>query len=72
MEDVMMELDMSDDDQPVMPGSNDEFDDMVCTENERDEWDAVDDYELQILTESNRFFPISYSAMTPGDLPTGG
>ena len=58
MEDVMMELDMSEDDEPVMPGSDDEFEDMVCTEKERDE---MDDCELEILTEPNASFPTPYN-----------
>ena len=34
MEDVFMELE--NDDEPMMSGSDDEFEDIVCTEKERD------------------------------------
>ena len=40
MEDVLMELE--NDDEPMISGSDDEFEDIVCTEKERDEWGGID------------------------------
>ena len=40
MEDVLLELE--NDDEPMMVGSDDEFDDILCTEKERDEWGGLD------------------------------
>ena len=40
MTDVLLELD-NEDDQPMMVGSDDEFEDITYIEKERDEWGAV-------------------------------
>ena len=40
MEDILMELE--NDDEPMMSGSDDEFEDIVCTEKGRDEWGGID------------------------------
>ena len=52
IEEVMLELDHEDDDGPMTVGSDDEFDDITCTEQQRDEWGIVDD-DYNIITESN-------------------
>ena len=41
MEDVLLELE-NNEDEPMMAGSDDEFDDILCTEKERDEWGGID------------------------------
>ena len=40
---MILELDHEDDDGPMTVGSDDEFDDITCTEQQRDEWGIVDD-----------------------------
>ena len=42
IEEVMMELDNDEQDGPMMLNSDDEFEDIACTEKKRDEWGAVD------------------------------
>lgn len=70
MEDVLIELD-NDDDEPMMPGSDDKFKDILCTEKERDEWGGIDrdnypsdNYDLSptIISSAGDVMPSSYSS----------
>ena len=61
IEEVMLELDHEEDDGPMTVGRDDEFNDITCTEQQRDEWGIVDD-DYNVITESNtRTFPLSRS-----------
>ena len=60
IEGVMLELDHEDDDGPMTVGSDDEFDDITCTEQQRDEWGIVDD-DYNMITECNAPPPPSLS-----------
>ena len=47
----MLELD-HEDDGPMTVGSDDKFDDITCTEQQRDEWGIVED-DFNVITESH-------------------
>ena len=66
IEEVMLELDNEDDDGPMTVGSDDEFEDITFTEQERDEWGIVAE-EYNIITESST---TSLSMTAPGDSTT--
>ena len=62
IEEVMLELD-HEDDGPMTVGSDDEFDDITCTEQQRDEWGIVED-DFNVITESHAPPPPSLSAQS--------
>ena len=73
LEDVMVELDSDDDDGPMMLGSDDEFEDIACTEKERDDWGAVnEEYDTAELSPSLSYSTLHsvpcLSATAPGGL----